>query len=626
MENEEVTVIEALRLKSIAETKFKSSNLKSALKYAKKAQQLSPALDGLSPMLTAFTILRAADSPPENSDWYETLQVEPFSHINTIKKQYKKLALVLHPDKNPYLGCEEAFKLVGEAFRVLSDRIRRKEYDMKLRIRMQDEKLSGFCVETFWTACSECRLMLKFERKYLGHNLVCTSCKKSFLAVEVEEGSGNDGVGADESDDDFKDTSLKEFMGKMGLKKKRVKTREDGDEESERQKKADGLRSEDLNGKVDGGGGRSTELAEEIYGSEWGGGRLWNRRSSQKTSTVAEVLARSKENEKAEVEPKAKKAKIGEETMTLAEMQLRIRKGVVPQKEKSRNKGKSVEEKEKETDEDEEEPLIKLREFKIRKRNVPKKSVNIRTDSDEMGKNAKRKNVVFKSEELEIMDVDDSDFYDFDKDRIEKSFKQGQVWAVYNDDDGMPRHYALVDEVSVNPFRLGLSWLDLMNNRDNCENMGFHVSCGKFKAGEKDSTSSLNIFSHVVGCERAAREIYRIYPKKGSVWAIYDESELSSEAGNSNRRFYQIVVLLTTYTEMHGLSMAYLEKVNGYKTVFKRREIGRHAIRWLEKDNFRLFSHQIPARKFTGDEVPNDLKDCWELDPASLPSDLLSIG
>lgn len=77
---------------------------------------------------------------------------------------------------------------------------------------------------------------------------------------------------------------------------------------------------------------------------------------------------------------------------------------------------------------------------------------------------------------------------------------------------------------------------------------------------------------------------------------------------------------------MHGLSMAYLEKVDGFWTIFRRREIGCHAVRWLEKDDVHLVSHQIPARKLTGDEAPDLLKDSWELDPASLPSDLLAIG
>lgn len=232
------------------------------------------------------------------------------------------------------------------------------------------------------------------------------------------------------------------------------------------------------------------------------------------------------------------------------------------------------------------------------------------------------------------MSVEDADFYDFDKDRVERSFKQGQVWAVYDDDDGMPRHYGLIEEVvSVNPFLLKMSWLDLQNSGDGAliswEKLGFHISCGRFKLGRKVDIDSVNCFSHLVECERAAREIYRIYPKKGSVWALYAEEVVDGEwrsPRHRERRSYDIVVFLTSYSEMHGLSMAYLEKVEGFKTIFKRREIGCHAIRWLEKDDVKLFSHQIPARKISGEEASDLPKDCWELDPASLPSDMLRIG
>ncbi|KAK9274659.1 hypothetical protein L1049_021910 [Liquidambar formosana] len=184
---------EAERLKTLAEDKYRQSNLKSALKYAKRALRLFPNIDGVSEMVTAFKILRVAGKSGGaggSPDWYKILQIEPFSHTNTIRKQYKRLALTLHPDKNSFVASEEAFKLVGDAFRFLSDKIRRKEYDLKLRIAIQAAALTttsggGGTDDTFWTACSTCRLLHQFERRYIGHNLMCPSCKKSFLAVEV---------------------------------------------------------------------------------------------------------------------------------------------------------------------------------------------------------------------------------------------------------------------------------------------------------------------------------------------------------------------------------------------------------------------------------------------------------
>ncbi|XP_050265507.1 uncharacterized protein LOC126709342 [Quercus robur] len=621
---------EALRLKGIAETKYKKSNLKSALKYAKRALRLAPNLDGLSEMVTSFKILRSPDS-----DWYTILQVEPFAHINTIKKQYKKLALLLHPDKNPYAGSEEAFKLVGDAFRFLSDKIRRKEYDMKLRIRIQDDNVNVNvnpppAVDTFWTACSTCRLLHKFEKKYLGHSLVCPSCRKSFLAVQVETNDGDDVV---EETRVRSERLRKRSLGLVGRFEQSGSNRKMGIGENltsacgvkGKRGSVVKLGSVNVKGRLHGGGGvTSGELEREEDEDEdgdgddrgiWSGGRLRNS-GLKRMRTVGDVLERSM----------PKRAKTGEEMMTLAEMQLEAKQKAHQERMKLKSKEKEKNEREKRKEKERHGDLKKSRDSKSGDLEIErhrKKGMGLEID--------RRKDS--RSGDLEIMSVEDSDYYDFDKDRVEKSFKRGQVWALYDDDDGMPRHYGLIDEVvSVNPFDVKMSWLDFQSNGDEgliiWEKMGFHISCGRFKVARKTSINSVNVFSHIVDCERAAREVYRIYPRKGSVWALYNDAAVDAEGRNlsaKDKRCYDIVVFLTSFSEIHGLSMAYLEKVDGFKTVFKRREIGSHAIRCLEGDDVRLFSHQIPARKLSENEAPELLKDCWELDPASLPSDLLSI-
>jgi curved DNA-binding protein CbpA len=64
-------------------------------------------------------------------DYYEVLGVAPDASVEEIKRAYHKLAFQCHPDRNN--ESEEAHEEMGrinEAFAVLSDPIKRREYDL----------------------------------------------------------------------------------------------------------------------------------------------------------------------------------------------------------------------------------------------------------------------------------------------------------------------------------------------------------------------------------------------------------------------------------------------------------------------------------------------------------------
>ncbi|XP_015085707.1 uncharacterized protein LOC107028964 [Solanum pennellii] len=910
---------EALRLKVLAEQKYNSGNLKSALKYAKRAHSLHPAVDGVSEMLTAFKILHTGTVPAETPvaptagdaattttstlpDYYSILQIERFSHINTIKKQYRKLALTLHPDKNPFAASEEAFKLVGEAFRVLSDKIRRKEYDVKLRVAMQSAVMAEEGeTTTFWTACSTCRLLHQFEKKYLGHNLMCPSCKETFEATEVSENGDNEegckglmetrgsartkarksvsfgssrsselgrkrnvasvaevnkrpngkmtrnddatGVGTEvdmEGDVESDDGLIKELRSKTNgkvrsvgegedtmtlaemqlLVKKKVNKEKipvkDKGEISEKSKEMDLIEKEDdvememliarvrekrmrratLKGDGTEDGGRRMDLS-----SNRGGKRLRqdeseimaeNGKEENKKARALSLTEKDREKRKEmtsslteeededELEMETLIARVRDKRMRREALKgdslenggrrrynLSSNKGgkglrqddsarmvenekvtTLALKDKDREKRKELtssltedededegegedendegeDEEDKDEDEDEDEVEMETLMARVREKRMRRAALkgdglqdggrrgdlsskrcgkgSRQDDSEIMADNEKtvRLNLMEKESEerketsLSLIEEEDEvemespiarvrekrirrgllkadgledgerrrnsrikkgtlsksskkdkgsrlddlekaeesfDLYNFDKDRVERSFKKGHVWAVY-DDDGMPRDYALIDDViSAHPFEVRLNWLEFQNNSDEAllhwGKKGFHISCGKFKVSRQALLKSLKKFSHVVDSERAARELYRIYPLKGSIWALFKENALGAGSSSlmEDNQCYDIVISLSSYTDLHGVSIAYLERVDGFRTIFKRREVGAHAVKLLGKDELRLFSHRIPARKLSDEEASNISKNCWELDHASLPRELLAIN
>jgi len=80
----------------------------------------------------------------KRKDYYKILGVDKDAGDNEIKKAYRKLAIVHHPDKNP--DNEEAaenFKEIGEAYETLSDPEKRARYDSGEDLIDPSEMFSG---------------------------------------------------------------------------------------------------------------------------------------------------------------------------------------------------------------------------------------------------------------------------------------------------------------------------------------------------------------------------------------------------------------------------------------------------------------------------------------------------
>ena len=87
----------------------------------------------------------------DKRDYYEVLGVDKNADAATIKKAYRTLAKKYHPDANP--GNEEAaakFKEASEAYAVLSDDEKRKQYDQFGHAAFDGSGGAGGLTLTIW--------------------------------------------------------------------------------------------------------------------------------------------------------------------------------------------------------------------------------------------------------------------------------------------------------------------------------------------------------------------------------------------------------------------------------------------------------------------------------------------
>ena len=67
---------------------------------------------------------------------YAILGVAPNATDDEIKKVYRSLAMRYHPDRNDAPGAQARFQAVSKAYEILSDRVKRDEYNQSVNHRI----------------------------------------------------------------------------------------------------------------------------------------------------------------------------------------------------------------------------------------------------------------------------------------------------------------------------------------------------------------------------------------------------------------------------------------------------------------------------------------------------------
>ena len=67
----------------------------------------------------------------EKEDLYKILGINENASHDEIKKAYRGLSLKYHPDRNPAPEATEKFKQINQAYEVLGDEQKRKQYEME---------------------------------------------------------------------------------------------------------------------------------------------------------------------------------------------------------------------------------------------------------------------------------------------------------------------------------------------------------------------------------------------------------------------------------------------------------------------------------------------------------------
>ncbi|ESQ49411.1 hypothetical protein EUTSA_v10020330mg [Eutrema salsugineum] len=571
---------EALRAKDMAEDLMKKTDFTNARKLALRAHKLEPSLENISRMIMVCDVHCAATEKlfGNEMDWYGILQVELNANDITIKKQYKRLALLLHPDKNKLPGAESAFKLIGEAQRILLDKDKRAQHDIQRKTcrkpataSYKPQQVPNYHTQqasdimrnvfNFQSAKSSCHTTSSFpqQNKFPGQK----ACN------ETEKRPGNH---ATVSSRNAPGSTAENNNGKR-KRNNMVASSESSDSESDSE--SDDVVNDDTMGAQD-------------LGSNGGEQRRRSVRSKRQVS-YDENLSDDDDD-------------------------------VDLVNENGKGSGKNIDAEREEEKEDEKQthedhhstetlPNGKNPKEKIKEDQVESSGGDSDPEEELSSGSAAKPNII---------QCVDADFNDFDKEREKSRFQVGQIWALY-EEEGMPRFYALIKKVKTPDFLLKYVWLEADEDEED-ETRSLPVSVGNFELGEEEETNACAIFSHLV-YEKTRRNgrRFKVFPRKGETWALYKNWNKNSSSEPDSPREYEFVEILSDSAEQTAISVASLSKVKGFTCVFRPMPKDGSDAFEIPPHEFRRFSHRVPSVKLKGTEGRGVSEGWYELDPAALP-------
>lgn len=620
---------EAKRAKEIAESKFSNKDVRGAKKFAIKAQSLYPELEGISQLLAILDVYVAAENKINGElDFYGILGVSPLADDDSVRKSYRKLALSLHPDKNKSIGAEGAFKHVSEAWNFLSDKDKRSVYDHKMnmngrvfnKVHIQNggsrapmpPVRNGFHNFTKSTASRAKVTTTKIKDTTTKPKDTTTKAKdttnspKNNISAKTTTKTGPTSVPSSSKPKTFWTICTRcklqfEFV-RIYLNRNLVCPTCHGPFQ------AIETPPPNTNGSSQTMSNPETCKTTGVgVSSQWGPFSKTTASPAQAATMVQQAYERVKrDREEAQAATKKEEAlrrKIARKEAKLSSKQI-----------------KSVKMKQ---DANKETEPIEVKKDVSKKQLINRATMEIKKKLDEWSSETVKDSLPNGDSETEpplMTDVPDPDFHDFDLDRTEKSFEQGQVWAAYDDHDEMPRSYAVIRKViSVDPFKMKVCWLNPIHSNKLGRSPRLLEAYGEFKVGKHETVSAPNYFSHKANFIKQENGNIRVFPRKGDVCALYRNDQTSS----LEKQQYEIVEV-DEYDEEIGTTVTPLVKVAGFKTVFHRHLDPKETRVVLEKERSR-FSHQIPLYLLTGKESPNAPKGCHELDPAAVPPEFLQV-